>query len=254
MATVLRIVESHARRYRHTWRASVITSFVNPALLLLAMGIGLGSLVDEGVGPGGVPYLAFLAPGLLAATAMQTAAGESSYPVMAGIKWTKTFDAALATPVSVSDLLWGHLGWATVRILQVVVVFAAVEVAFDAVPLGGAVASVVPALATGVAFAAPITWYTAMLENDLGLAYLFRFGIVPLFLFSGTFFPIAQLPDWMEPIAYVTPLWHGVEWARTWALGAPSPWPWWSHALALLAVAAIGAVGAFRALDRRMIR
>lgn len=253
MTVAHRIVESHARRYRHTWRASVITSFVNPVLLLLAMGVGLGSLVEGDVGPGGVSYLAFLAPGLLAATAMQTAAGESSYSVMAGIKWIKTYDAALATPVTVGDLLWGQLGWATIRIAQVVVTFAVVEVAFGAVSPGGAAASVIPAVVTGIAFAAPITWYTATLDNDVGLAYLFRFGIVPLFLFSGTFFPITQLPVWMQPLAYLTPLWHGVEWARTWALGVPSPWPWWAHALVLAAVTGVGVLGARRALQRRMI-
>ena len=82
------------------------------------MGVGLGSLVDEGAGSANVggDYLAFLAPGLLAATAMQTAAGDASYPVMAGIKWRKTYHAALATPLEVRDLVLGHLGWVTIRI------------------------------------------------------------------------------------------------------------------------------------------
>lgn len=251
--TTLRVIESHARRYRHTWRSSVFTSFVNPVLMLTAMGLGLGSLVDDNGGLDDLTYLAFLGPGLLAATAMQTAAGESSFPLMAGIKWVKSFDAALATPVSVGDLLAGHIGWATIRITQVTVAFAVVEMLFGAVTVGGGLASIVPAVVTGLAFTTPISWYTASLEDDTGLASLFRFGIVPLFLFSGTFFPISQLPDWMEPLAVLTPLWHGVEWAREWALGIPAAWPWWAHALFLGAVTIGALFGAARAFRKRMI-
>lgn len=250
--TTLRVIESHARRYRHTWRSSVFTSFINPVLMLTAMGLGLGSLVDANGGLSDVSYLAFLGPGLLAATAMQTAAGESSYPLMAGLKWIKSYDAALATPVSVGDLLAGHIGWATIRITQVTVAFALVEVLFGAVTVGGGLASIIPAVVTGVAFTTPITWFTAALEDDTGLASLFRFGIVPLFLFSGTFFPISQLPDWMEPLAILTPLWHGVEWARTWALGTPAAWPWWGHALFLLSVTGGALVGAARTFRSRL--
>ncbi len=232
----------------------MFTSFVNPFLLLLAMGVGLGSLVDSNAGVDGLSYLAFLAPGLLAATAMQTAAGESSYTLMAGIKWIKTYDAALATPVTVDDLLRGHVGWATIRCAQVVTVFAIVEIAFGAVGIGPGLASIVPAVVTGIAFTTPITWFTASLENDAALASLFRFGIVPLFLFSGTFFPISQLPTWMQPLAVLTPLWHGVEWARNWALGTESTWPWWGHAIFLVGVAAVGWIGAARTLRRKLIK
>jgi len=251
--TTLRVIESHARRYRHTWRSSVFTSFVNPVLMLTAMGLGLGTLVDEGGGLDQLSYLAFLGPGLLAATAMQTAAGESSYPVMAGIKWIKSYDAALSTPVGTGDLLAGHVGWALLRIAQVTIAFALVEILFGAVTVGGGLASVLPAVVTGFAFTTPITWFTASLENETGLASLFRFGIVPLFLFSGTFFPISQLPDWMEPLAVLTPLWHGVEWARNWALGVPSSWPWWGHAFFLMAVALGCGVGASRTFRKRLI-
>lgn len=255
MVTVaaLRVMESQARRYRHTWRASVITSFVNPVLLLAAMGLGLGSLVEGGVGEG-LSYLEFLAPGLLVATAMQTAAGESSFPVMAGVKWVKSYDAALATPVSVGDLLTGQLAWAMIRVLQVSLVFALVEVAFGAVSLAGGLVSLVPALFTGAAFTTLIHWFTVRMEDDAGLANLFRFGIVPLFLFSGTFFPISQLPEWLQPLAVLTPLWHGVEWARDWALGTPATWAWWGHAGFLGAVAALGWLGARRAFARRLVK
>jgi lipooligosaccharide transport system permease protein len=225
MATAaLRVVEAHARVYRRTWRGSVISTFLSPVFYLLAMGIGLGTLVDRGTGAAslGVPYLSYLAPGLLVAAAMQTGAGDGSWPVMAGIKWTKTYFATLATPIRVSDLVIGHLGWVGVRMVFVSTVFALITVVFGALPLGAGLLSVIPAALTGLAFAAPVSAYAAWLEDDHGLSNLFRFGIVPMFLFSGTFFSITLLPGWMQPIAYVVPLWHGVELARALALGFPT--------------------------------
>jgi lipooligosaccharide transport system permease protein len=217
----LRVVEAGARVYRRTWRGSVISTFLNPVLFLLAMGVGLGSLVDQGSGGTdlGISYLKFLAPGLLAATAMQTGAGDASYPVMAGIKWRKTYHAALATPVGVADLTIGHLGWVGVRLVFVTVVYAVIMTLFGATSVLESLLAVPPAVLTGLAFAAVVTAYTATLKNETGLSTLFRFGIVPLFLFSGTFFPIEQLPDYLEPLAYITPLWHGVSLCRNLALG-----------------------------------
>ena len=150
----MRVVESGARVYRRTWRASVISTFLNPVLYLLAMGVGLGSLVDEGGGADlGMPYLTFLAPGLLAATAMQTGAGDASYPVMAGLKWRKTYHAALATPIGVPALVLGHLGWVALRLLFVTMVFSGVMAVFGATSVMESLLAVPPATLTGVAFA-----------------------------------------------------------------------------------------------------
>lgn len=223
--TSLRVAEAGARVYRRTWRGSVISTFLNPVLYLLAMGVGLGKLVDAEAGTAtlDLPYLTFLAPGLLAATAMQTAAGDSAYPVMAGIKWRKTYEAALATPLSVTDLVFGHLTWVGIRLTFVTTVYAAIMTLFGATTLGQGLLSIPPAVVTGLAFAAPVTAYTARLKRETGLSNMFRFGIVPLFLFSGTFFPIDQLPDGIEPFAYLTPLWHGVSLCRGFALGLDFP-------------------------------
>jgi lipooligosaccharide transport system permease protein len=221
VAGSLRVVEAGARVYRRTWRGSVISTFLNPILYLLAMGVGLGELVDEGTGGAtlDVPYLTFLAPGLLAAAAMQTGTGDASYPVMAGIKWRKTYQATLATPIGVPELLFGHLGWVTLRLTFMTSIFALIMVLFDATTITEGFLAIPPAVLTGVAFAAAVTAYTGKLKNEMGLASLFRFAIVPMFLFSGTFFPIEQLPDYLEPLAYITPLWHGVELCRGLALG-----------------------------------
>jgi len=253
--TALRVVEAGARVYRRTWRGSVISTFLNPVLFLLAMGVGLGKLVDEGAGTASLdlPYLTFLAPGLLAATAMQTAAGDSAYPVMAGIKWRKTYEAALSTPLSVGDLVVGHLGWVGIRLTFVTTVYAVIMTLFGATTIGQGLLSIPPAVLTGLAFAAVVTAYTARLKRETGLANMFRFGIVPLFLFSGTFFPVEQLPDAIEPLAYATPLWHGVSLCRGLALGLDFP----VHPLASVAYlmlwVGVGGWLAIRMMRRRLV-
>ena len=249
----LRVVEANARIYRQTWRGSVISSFAVPLFTLVAMGSGLGRLVDDSGGVNGSEFLAFLAPGLLAATAMTTAAGEASYPVVAGIRWSKNYHAALATPVSVSDLVYGLFGWLGIRLLFNLVIYAAIMAAVGAATWGAAMMAVLPATLTGLAFATPITAWVATLESDAALSSLFRFGIMPLFLFSGTFFPIEQLPDFLEPVAFLSPLFHGVELTR-FAAGVPgSPYLlWWVHAAALAALVIGGTMAAVRNLGEVM--
>lgn len=255
MRRSLLVFERHARVYKHTWRASIVSSFLNPILLLLAMGVGLGSLVDDrGTGPEGLSYLTWLAPGLLAAAAMQTGAGDSAYPVMAGIRWIKSYDAALATPIEVRHIVGGHVAWVTVRVALVSVIYAFVMVLFGATSVTQAILSVGPAVLTGLAFVGPVIAYTANLKKETGLASLFRFGIVPLFLFSGTFFPISQLPDWMEPIAFATPLWHGVELTRAAALGIESALPTIVHVGVLVSFAAVFSLLSVRILDGRLVK
>jgi lipooligosaccharide transport system permease protein len=174
----------------------------------------------------GVSYLTFLAPGLLAATAMQTGAGEGAWKVMAGLKWTKTYHAALATPVGVTSLVLGHVLWSAARVAMVSVVFAAVMAAFRVAPVLQSLLAAGPAILVGTAMAAGTTAYTARLKKDIGLPMLFRFVIIPMFLFSGAFFPISQLPGVLQGVAYATPLFHGVELCRAIVVGtAPAVAP-----------------------------
>lgn len=250
-----RLIEASARVYRRTFRGSLTSTFLNPVLFLLAMGVGLGQLVDEGSGSASIdiPYLTFLAPGLLAAAAMMTGSEDSSFPVMAGIKWRKSYDAVLATPIGVADIVLGHLGWISLRLLLVTVVYSGVMVVFGATTVVEGLLAIPPAIATGLAFAGLVTAYTARLEDERGLSSLFRFGITPLFLFSGTFFPITQLPGWMQPLAYATPLWHGVSLCRGLALGgdyAVNPLISIGYLFGLIVV---GAILAIRTLRRRLI-
>ena len=255
-ARALRVTEGGARWYRRTWRGSVISTFLNPVLFLLAMGVSLGTLVDDGGGTAtlDIPYLKFLAPGLLAATAMQTGAGDASYPVMAGIKWRRTYEATLSTPITVADLVVGQLGWVMIRLVFVTTVYAAVMTVFGATTPVEAALAVPPAVLTGTAMAAMVTAYTANLKSEQGLSALFRFAVLPLFLFSGTFFPISQLPDYLEPLAYATPLLHGVSLCRGLAIDGVDFVVAPAFSVAYLVVfAAVGTVLAVRVMRRRLV-
>jgi lipooligosaccharide transport system permease protein len=240
--------------YRRTWRGSIYSSVINPVLYLGAMGLGLGKLVDQhGTAQlGGVSYLAFLAPGLLAASALQTAMGEATYPVLASVKWLKTYQAAVATPIRPADLFHGHLLFTMMRLLMNTLIFLAIMAAFGAVRSVWALAAIPACLLTGLAFAAPIEAYAISREKDATFALLYRFGLIPLFLFSGTFFPVTQLPEWIRPVAYATPLWHGVALCRSFTLGNPTLGGTLTHLAYLSAVALIGLLIGERTYRRRL--
>jgi lipooligosaccharide transport system permease protein len=240
--------------YRRTWRGSIYSSVATPVLYLGAMGLGLGHLVDQhGTARlGGISYLAFLAPGLLAATGMQTAMGESTFPVMAAVKWLKTYQAAAATSLRPADLFRGHLLFVTMRVLMNSAIFLAVMAAFGAVSSAWVVAALPACVLTALAFAAPIEAWAMTLEKDTSFAMLQRFVIIPLFLFSGTFFPVTQLPAWIRPVAYVTPLWHGVALCRSLSLGTATPLGALGHVAYLTAVALAGLLIGQRTYRKRL--
>jgi lipooligosaccharide transport system permease protein len=208
--------------YRRTWRSSIGSSVLGPLFYLGAMGFGLGSLIDaHGTARlGGVPYLVFVAPAILAAQAMQTAMGEASFPVFGSVKWNKIYIAAQATPLRPADIFRGHLLFIMLRITMNSAVFVAVMWAFGATRSAEVVLALPVAVLTGAAFAAPIAAWAVTLQHESPFNYLFRFGMVPMMLFSGTFFPISQLPGWLRPVAYATPLWHGVALCRSLSLGS----------------------------------
>jgi lipooligosaccharide transport system permease protein len=251
----LRTFEYWLRRYARTWRASAFTTLVSPVLFLAAMGLGLGALVDRGTGGaslGGLDYLAFLSPGLLAATAMQTGVSESTWPVMSGIRWQKTYFAMLATPVRPYDILVGHLLFVGFRLVLTCAAFFAVSAAFGSLQSPWAVLALPAAVLTGMAYATPVTAFAITQQSEKGFMSLYRFGVMPMFLFSGTFFPVEQLPELVRPLAYLTPLWHGVELCRDASIGALVPGTVALHAGYLVAWLAVGAVVADRAFARRL--
>lgn len=248
-----RVVEREARVYRRLWRGSVFSSFVGPLLFLTAIGVGLGNLVDDGTRDlGGVDYLVFVTPGLLAAGVMQNAAGESLWPVLAGTKWLRYFHGMAATPLRPSDVYLGYVSWIGVRAAVTSLVFLLV-----ATPLGGvvspwAVLAIPAAVLTALAFASTLTAYSATRENDVTFSLIIRLGVVPLFLFSGTFFPVEQLPSGLRPLVFFSPLWHGVELCRSATTGTGGLWEVTMHTVVLLGVVAVGCRFGVRAFTRKL--
>jgi lipooligosaccharide transport system permease protein len=207
--------------YLRTWRGSVFGSFAQPVLFLLAMGVGLGSYVDRAGSDvmGGVPYLEFLAPALLVSTVMQGGVFEATFPVLAGFHWVKRYHAMVATPLTPYAIAFGQIAWIATRATMVGAIFAVVIVLFGAAATPGIVFAIPVGTLTALAFATPIGAYMATQRDTTAFNSIWRFGITPLFLFSGTFFPIQQLPEQIRWIAWLLPLWHGVDVARALSLG-----------------------------------
>ena len=258
LSVAARAYEHNFLLYRRTWRGSIFTSFLTPVLFLIAMGLGLGGYVDSSgtSSLGGVPYLVFLAPGLLAATVMQSAAFESTFPVLGGMIWNKRYHAMYATPVGPWDIAIGQLAWIATRLTIIAAVFVLVMVLFGAVRSPLVVLAIPAAVLTGMAFSAPIAAFAATQKTMSKFNAVFRFGITPLFLFSGTFFPVEQLPLALQPVAWVTPLYHGVALTRSLSLGAAldDPVPTVVHIVVLLLFAVGGTIAALITFQRTLVK
>jgi lipooligosaccharide transport system permease protein len=258
VAGLTHVLEHRAVQYRRTFRSSVFTSFLSPLLFLTAMGVGLGGYVDRsgGAALGGLTYLQFLAPGLLAATVMQSAAFEATFPIIGGLNWQRTFHAMYATPISARDIALGNLAWMAVRMAMISAVFTLIIVAFGAADSPLVVLGIPVAVLTGMAFAGPISAFSATQRNPNKFNVIFRFGITPLFLFSGTFFPIEQLPSYLQPIAWLSPLWHGVDLTRGLVLGTfdQHPVEMLAHLVILVVIVVVSTWATAVTIERRLVR
>ena len=227
MTRAFRIVQRNAIVYRRIWRGSVFSSFLQPTLYLMSLGVGVGSLIDPrrvAAIPAGASYLQFLAPGLLAAACMQVASFESAWPITGKILWRRNYHAILATPLAIDDLIVGELLWMGIRLTTVGTAFLLVASSFGVMRIGGAtLLAMLLAVLTGLAFSAPIIAYAATLKTGEHFNVLFRLIITPLFMFSGVFFPIDHLPSPVQWIAKASPLYHGVQLVRGLTLGELDP-------------------------------
>jgi lipooligosaccharide transport system permease protein len=240
--------------YRRLWHRSLAFGFLQPVLFLTAMGIGIGALLtpEDLSAFGGFDYITWLGPGLLAAMAMQTATFESTYPIMNKIMWGRNYEAMLSTPLQIRNIVWGELAWSAFRIGTLAVIFLVVLALFGIPQSPLAVLAIPFTILIGLAFSSCLIAFTATQKNDVGFSAVFRFIINPLFLFSGTFFPLTQLPEPLQVIAWLTPLFHGVQLVRGSILGTLEPLPALLSLTYLLVMFGIGAWLAERNLTRRM--
>jgi lipooligosaccharide transport system permease protein len=242
--------------YRRTWRGSVISSFVTPLFFVVAMGVLLGGFIDDGRADldGAPSYLAFVAPGLVAAHVMQIAVGEVTWPVFGAIKWHKSYLGMAATPLSPVDIVAAHLLFVVFRLATTAAVFLLVMAPFGVfASVTGTVLAFLVALLVGMAFATPVYGLSAGLKDTTAFAVIYRVGIIPMFLFSGAFIPIENIDRWMEVHAKATPLWHGVDLTRMLTLGQVETGPALVHLAYLLALAGVGAWWSVHRLTRRLV-
>jgi len=234
------VAEHRIRGMRSYLRTIIATSIGNPLVYLFALGVGLASLVSTPMG--GVSYLTFVAPALLATAAVTVAAEESTYPMMMGFKWNPIFFAMNAAPISGKQIVNGMIIGMLARVVPTCAIYFVVMVLFGAVPSSLGFVGVLSASFTGLAVGVVIMSYTSTIEEDKGqMAMIMRFGITPMFLFSGTFFPLTTLPLYLQWIGWISPLWHGTELGRVLAYGASEPvWLTLVHVVYLVALAVFG--------------
>ena len=251
MTRTLSVLEYHLVNYRRTWRASALSTLVIPLLTMLGFGLGVGAYVSGGVD--GVPYLDWIVPGLIASTAMQTAVGEATWPVLSYFEWLKVYFAQAAGPLRVADILSGHLAFMLVRVLISAAAFLTVAAAFGTLHSWWAPLTLVVSLLVGLAVAGPTAAYAASVSSDSYLIILMRFAVLPMSLFSGVFFPVESLPVVLRWVAYALPLWHGVDLSRDAMLGLDPGWLGVLHVGYLLLWCAAGYWLAHSRFRRRLV-
>ncbi|MFF1633537.1 ABC transporter permease [Leifsonia sp. NPDC058248] len=221
------VAEHRFRVMRSYLQTLLFTGFGSPLLYLFALGVGLGSLVSSNLGPqavDGVSYLTFVAPALLCSAAVTVASEEFTYPIMLGFKWNPTFYGMNASPIAPAQIIDGVIISVVARLLGTSIVYFAFMLLFGAVPSPWGFLAVFVAVLGGLAFGAPVMAYVSTLEQDTGqIAMLMRFVLLPMTLFSGTFFPLSSMPWFLQWIGWISPLWHSTELARVFAYGSAEP-------------------------------
>ena len=198
--------------YRRTWLMNVLPNFFEPVIYLLGMGVGLGSYVGTNVQ--GTDYLSYLAPGLVVASAMNGAAFETTYNLFVKMNFNRTYEAITATPINIEDAMVGELLWAATRGTAYGAIFACVIAAFGLLTPLGFVCLLPVSLATGWLFAAVGLFFTSFIKVIDMYSFFYTLFLTPMFMFSGIFFPLDRLPEWLRAVAWCTPLYHAVRLAR----------------------------------------
>ena len=244
----------HATYYAQTWRGTVASTVLFPIFYLAALGVGVGHLVTAHSGLiDGQTYLHFIAPSLLATTTMQLGEGESLWPVLASVKWIRSYHAAAATPLEPEDILAGKLSWVATRALATGVLYTAIIAVSGALQSWWSLTLPLVGTLVALAFAAPLTAFAAGAQSDASFTAIYRFAIVQMFLFSATFYPVSAYPGYLRPVVQFVPLYHGVALARTAAYGHGSLASTAGHVIVLGAMSVLGVLWGRRRMRRRLI-
>ena len=248
----LRLIERHARFYRRLWLV-VASGAAEPAFYLLSVGVGVGALVGDVAGPGGqpVPYRAFVAPGLLAVSALNGALNDSTFNIYGRLKFEKLYDAVLTTPLGAQDVALAEIGWAVLRGLMYSVSFLIVMAVMGLIRSPWAVLALPGAALVSFATAAIGVWLTTYMKSWQNFEYVVLVA-VPMFLFSGTFYPLSVYPHVIGVIVAWSPLYQGVVILRDLVLGAPSADLAW-RAGYLIALGALGLALAGRRIGKLLL-
>ncbi|WP_147108061.1 ABC transporter permease [Nesterenkonia populi] len=224
---VLHMAERTLRSMRAYAGVILFASIANPIIYIAAMGLGLGVLIGEGTSfaeYGAESYLMYIAPAILASTLVMSGAIEMTFPVMEGFKWRRTYYAAQATPLTPRQIAAGHILAVCVRFLIHSSVFLTVMLLFGVISSPWAFLQIITASMGGLALGLPIMAYVAALRDDRGrIALIQRFVVMPLFLFSGTFYPLTNLPLGLQVLGWLSPIWHANELGRVLSFGQPTP-------------------------------
>ncbi|HVF53387.1 MAG TPA: ABC transporter permease [Actinomycetota bacterium] len=234
------------------WRSSIFLSILSPVMFLSAMGLGLGSMVQEQDAFAGADYFAFFATGMLAASCMQTGVFSATYPILSKIMWQRTYEAVLSSPLTVRDIFIGEVLTFGAILAQLAIPFFGIMSLFGIFDSPLSLLAIPSAMLVGLACAAVTFAFTATRKTDEAYTWVFRFIVTPLFLLSGTFFPISELPGWGQVIAHATPLFHGVELVRQFTLYEVEPSALW-HVGYLVTMLAVGGALAVRNLEKRLL-
>lgn len=253
------VAENRLRNMAKWWKSIIAFGLGNPSLYLLSIGIGVGSLVDSSLGPNAidnVSYLTFLAPALLVSAGIQGAMDEVTWPTLEGFVWTRTFFSMNSTSITGRQIVSGILMAAMARCVFQVFLYELCLLAFGAISWQSIPILLLVSATAGFGFSAIMLAFSASIEDDDGIfALVGRFVITPMFMFSGTFYPITSMPIYLQWIGWISPQWHGTNLGRALSYGSPvEPWLQGIHWALLLMLAVIGITWANRVFESRLAK
>ena len=242
------LVQRNFLVWRKLMLPSMLGNLADPLISLVGLGLGLGALIGD---VDGRPYVSFLASGMLCQSTLNSATFEALYSAFSRLKVQRTWEGILHAPLTITDVVLGEWLWAALKATLSGAAILLVMYAFRLVHGPRPLAVLPLLLLVGLAFSGVALVFTAIAKSYEFFTYYFTLMIAPMAFLSGVYFPLRQLPRFLQQIAWLLPLAHGASLARGLALGDPMPWPWLS--VMVLAVYAGAGIGAATWLARRRL-